>query len=121
MAAPRASARPARAGVARVLHLRLEKSSPAKGEVLTASPRSIRLWFSLPPEVAVTVVRMADAGGKAISLGSPSRGPGAKDPVEVDVKQLLSAGTYTVSWKTASRDGHPISGDFAFSVKAAAN
>jgi len=103
-----------------VVHLRLEKSEPAAGAVLAASPSAIRLWFSLPPEMAVTVVRLTNAGGAAIPLGTPRRGTGASDPVEVPLKQPLPAGSYTVSWKTSSRDGHPIKGDFRFSVKAAA-
>lgn len=117
-----ASARAAsRSGSETVLHLRLVKSAPSKGQVLTASPTLIQLWFSLPPEMAVTVVRLSDADGKAIPLGAPTRGTGAKDPVEVEVKQALAAGNYTVSWKTSSKDGHPITGDVGFSVKAAAN
>lgn len=118
-----ASVLPSRAGVAvaGALHLRLEKSEPSNGQLLAASPTVLRLWFSLPPEMGITVVRLTDGDGKAISLGKPRRGPGAKDPVEVDVKPPLAAGSYKVSWKTSSRDGHPISGDFHFSVKAAAN
>lgn len=104
-----------------LVHLRLEKSEPAKGELLTASPTAIRLWFSLPPELAVTVVKLANAEGKAIPLGAPKRASGAKEPVVVDVSQPLAAGSYTVSWKTSSRDGHPIRGDFQFSIKGAAN
>ena len=37
------------------------------------------------------------------------------------MKQALAAGTYTVSWKTSSKDGHPIKGDFTFTVKAGGN
>jgi methionine-rich copper-binding protein CopC len=102
-------------------HLRLQKSAPAKGEVLLAAPKVVQLWFSLPPEMAVTAIKLAAADGKAITVSAPRRGTGAKDPVEADIKQALAAGSYTVSWKTSSKDGHPITGDFAFTVKSAAN
>lgn len=100
-------------------HLRLEKSEPSKDAQLAAAPKAIHLWFSLPPEMAVTAVKLADADGKAITLGSPHRGSGASDPVDVDIKDALRPGSYIVSWKTASKDGHPVTGDFAFTVKAA--
>jgi len=69
--------------------------------------------------MAVTVVTLADASGKPVGVGAPRRGSGAKDPVEVAVDAMLPDGTYTVSWKTSSKDGHPIKGDFAFTVKRA--
>lgn len=101
------------------MHLRLEKSEPAQGAVLSASPAEIRLWYSLAPELSVTGVKLVSAGGTAIALGKPTRGSGAKDPVVVDIPRPLAPGDYVVSWKTSSKDGHPISGDFSFSVKAA--
>lgn len=100
-------------------HLRLEKSEPSKGAELTTAPKTIRLWFSLPPEMGVTAVKLADADGTAIALGKPHRGSGASDPVDVDITDALHAGSYVVSWKTASKDGHPVTGDFSFTVKSA--
>ncbi len=102
----------------RALHLRLEKSEPTKGAVLATPPTAIRLWYSLPPEMSVTAVKLATADGTAISLSKPTRGAGAKDPVVVDIRHPLAPGDYVVSWKTSSKDGHPISGDFRFTVKA---
>jgi methionine-rich copper-binding protein CopC len=102
-------------------HLRLEKSVPAQGAVLAAPPAVISLWFSLPPEMAVTTVKLADASGKAIAVSAPRRGNTAKDPVVVDITSPLAQGSYTVSWKTSSRDGHAIKGTIAFGVKAGAN
>lgn len=102
-------------------HLRLEKSEPASGESLASPPKSIRLFFSLPPEMAVTAVKLSDADGNAVALAAPTRGAGAKDPVESVIQGKVAAGSYTVSWKTSSKDGHPIKGDFSFSVKSAAN
>ena len=107
--------------VAAPFHLRLEKSEPSKDEALASAPKVIRLWFSLPPEMAVTGIKLADANGNPVALGAPTRGSGAKDPVESAIQGALAAGSYTVSWKTSSKDGHPIRGDFMFSVKGPAN
>lgn len=101
-------------------HLRLEKSEPANGESLSAAPKAIRLWFSLPPEMAVTAIKLSDGDGNAVTLAAPTRGNGAKDPVESLVQGKLADGSYTVSWKTSSKDGHPIKGDFTFTVKGGA-
>ena len=102
-------------------HLRLEKSEPAKDETLATAPKAIRLWFSLAPEMAVTAIKLSDANGNPVALAAPTRGSGAKDPVESATQGPLAAGPYTVSWKTSSKDGHPIRGDYSFTVKGAAN
>lgn len=102
------------------LHLRLTKSEPAKDEVVAAPP-VIRLWFSQAPELAVTTVRVTGATGKSVALSAVRRAVAAGAagaPVEADVTQALAPGRYTVSWKTSSRDGHPIKGDFSFTVRA---
>lgn len=100
-----------------VFHLRLEKSDPADGATLSSPPKVIRLWFSLPPELAVTTIKLADAKGNPVTLAAPQRGAGAKDPVEGAVQGTLADGVYSVAWKTSSKDGHPIKGSFSFTVK----
>lgn len=111
------SARPSTPALA-AFHLRLAKSEPSKDAELATAPTAIHLWFSLPPEMAVTTVKLADADGKPVTLSKPHRGSGASDPVDVDITGALHAGSYVVSWKTASKDGHPVTGDFSFTVKA---
>lgn len=100
-------------------HLHLEKSEPAKDQVLPQAPTVIRLWYSMPPELAVTAVKLRRADGAAITTAAPHRGKDGATAVEVEIKQPLPAGSYVVNWKTASKDGHPVTGDFAFTVKAA--
>lgn len=100
-------------------HLHLEKSEPTKDQVLSAAPSVIRLWYSMPPELAVTSVKLTRADGASITTASPHRGKDDATAVEVEIKQPLAAGSYLVKWKTASKDGHPVTGDFAFTVKAA--
>lgn len=99
------------------LHVRLTKSEPAKDQTVPA-PTTIRLWFSLAPEMAVTTVTLADASGKSVALSRAHRTNADGAPVEADIRQALAPGRYTVEWKTSSRDGHPMKGAFSFTVRS---
>lgn len=114
LAAPIAAPRTARAAAA--LHLRLVKSEPAAGDTVT-SPAVIRLWFSEPATLAVTRVKLANAAGQDVALGAPTSTGKPGDPVAVAVASALAPGRYVISYRTASRDMHPISGDVAFTVR----
>ncbi len=98
-------------------HTRLTKSSPAKDTVLVASPPSIDLWFSEPVELGASRIRLS-AGERAIALGSVTRDDKVKDaPLSAKLAAPLAPGEYTVSWSTASRDGHVVKGTFAFTLR----
>ncbi len=98
------------------MHLRLVKSEPSKDAVV-AAPTQVKLWFSLKPTMSVTAVKLTGADDVAVKVGKPSHTGDAKLPVEVSIDEPLAPGKYTVSWKTASSDMHPLTGDFAFTVK----
>ncbi len=75
----RATAHPAPSpttAVARAVpfHLHLEKSEPAKDQVLDQAPSVIRLWYSMPPELAVTMVKLTRADGAVVTTAAPRRG-----------------------------------------------
>lgn len=99
-------------------HVRLEKSTPADKDTITASPDSLRLWFSEAVELKLTRVRVT-AGSRAVKTGSAVRGSGETDPVAFGVLEPLTPGAYSVAWQTASRDGHPVNGKFGFVVRQA--
>lgn len=105
----------ARASAAR-MHLRLVRSEPAKAAIV-AAPTHVRLWFSLKPSMTITSVKLTSAADVAIKVGKPTFSGDVKQPVEVAIEEPLAPGAYTVSWKTASSDMHPITGDFTFTVK----
>ncbi|MBL8984227.1 MAG: copper resistance protein CopC, partial [Gemmatimonadetes bacterium] len=98
------------------MHLRLTKSEPAKDAVV-AAPSQLQLWFSLKPAMSVTAVKLTSASDVAIKLGKPTHAGDVKLPVVVSVDEPLAPGKYTVSYKTASSDMHPITGDYSFTVK----
>lgn len=93
-------------------HLGLRRSAPDSNARLDRAPAAITLWFTQRPQL----------GFSRITLTGPS-GPVALAPLVADSGNVVRAalpslgpGTYTVRWQTASADGHPIRGEFRFSV-----
>ncbi len=110
-----ASAAPASA----VRHLRLLRSAPAADSVLAVSPSDIRLWFSETPELRTIRVELANAGGQEVALGEPTRAESKDAPVVAALTAPIPAGQYKVSWRSMSKDGHVVKGDFDFRVRSA--
>ena len=96
-------------------HLALKRSEPAADSRLDRAPDRITLWFTARPQVAFTTIRIASATG-AVAVDSIVADTGFA--IRGRVTRPLPAGDYRVIWRTASADGHPISGEFAFSVAA---
>ena len=100
-------------------HVHLSKSDPYANDT-TASPTSVRLWFSEKVELKVTTVKLASAAGSSVALGKLSRSDAETDaPVVAPISRALAPGGYTVSWSTASKDGHAAKGTIDFVVKGA--
>jgi methionine-rich copper-binding protein CopC len=95
-------------------HLHLLKSSPAADATVAAAPDTIRLSFSETPELKVTTVTVTGAGSTAVALAPLASADSAT--VVAGVKGKMSAGAYTVAWRTMAKDGHVARGTFAFTV-----
>lgn len=98
-------------------HEGLKKSTPASGEVVTTRLKEIRLEFTEKPELAFTSLRLVGPDSATISLGRETI---VGNSIVVPLMSSLAAGSYTLRWKTAGKDGHPASGNLRFSVAAAA-
>lgn len=97
-------------------HLRLVKSEPAKDSAVTIAPKAIKLWFSEDVTVAVSSITLEAAGGTSVAMSKArNEGPDAT-LLLADVTGALAPGSYVVKWRAASRDGHPVRGEFSFSV-----
>lgn len=101
-------------------HDELVSTTPALDEQLTAAPEQVVLTFSnnlLELEgnsgTAMTVV---DESGSDWVEGAPVV---SVDTVTVPLKSGMPNGSYTVTWKVVSSDGHPTSGEYAFSLAVA--
>lgn len=101
-------------------HLHLKRSNPASGSRTASAPTVIQLWFTDPPEVGMSAIKLSGPKGEAIHLGSLRLANGDRTAIIVPITDRLANGTYTVTWRTASADGHPMRGHFWFVVDATA-
>ena len=97
-------------------HLHLVKSVPAANATVGAAPDSIRLWFSQAPELKLTSVKVTGPRTTAVPIAPLAARDSAL--VVAPVKGKMAAGSYTVAWRTMSKDGHVVRGTFAFTVAA---
>lgn len=98
-------------------HDEFVSSSPEAGSTIPTSPTEITLSFSaeLLTDPGSAVIDVIDTAGQNIAVDPP-----AIDTVTAT--QRLSpdptSGLITVRWKVVSSDGHPISGEFNYTVEA---
>lgn len=98
-------------------HDELIATDPTADAVLESLPAQITLSFSADvlPDAGATVVEVTDASGASLTDGTP-------EAAGAEVTQALAgpaSGAVTVRWRVVSSDGHPIDGEFAFSVPTA--
>lgn len=93
----------------------LVSSSPAADETVETLPEFLTLTFSgtLIDAEDGTAVEVQDESGASAVAGAPST-EGAL--VRVPLVDQAAAGEYHVIWRVVSSDGHPISGEFRFTV-----
>lgn len=91
-------------------HARLEASSPKEGSTLTATPPEIMLRFNEPIQSGLNEVSVRTGSTDATDGDLEVDGGTVYQPL----KSSLPAGSYTVSYKVVSADGHPISGSYSF-------
>ncbi len=96
------------------VHIRLESSVPSDQEVLVAAPERFELRFSGPVNEALSslVLVTPSSDSLRIAIGTPSD----DDRILVGDAPRLASGEYLVLWSTVSADGHPVSGEFGFTV-----
>ncbi len=95
-------------------HAGLELSEPADGAVLSALPRQAALTFNEP--VSPLVIHLISPDGVVLALDRIVR---TEDGLRVDLPAQTLPGTYALSWRVASADGHPVGGTIVFSLGAA--
>jgi methionine-rich copper-binding protein CopC len=93
-------------------HSRLEHTSPVDGSTIAAPMSSITLTFNERVHGDFTTVVVEGPGGVSYSRGHVRV---VDDNVFQDVYPLRS-GAYAVSWRAVSADGHPVDGQFRFTV-----
>ena len=96
-------------------HDALIASNPADGAALTEAPAQLVLTYnaeiaSIGAEVAITAPDGASALGGDLTI--------AGTEVTVPLAPDLANGAYAIAWRVTSSDGHPISGELAFTLDA---
>lgn len=95
-------------------HTSLTGASPAKGSTVE-SPAAVKLTFADPVRFPGAVVVDAKGGhhesGKAHAVDNT---------VTERIAGPLAPGVYTVGWRVVAPDGHPVTGDYRFTVRASA-
>jgi copper transport protein len=92
-------------------HASLVRSEPTDRAVVAQAPSMLALTFNEP--VSPLVVRLVRPTGEATEL----RDVLANDArLTIPLPEGLTLGTYLLSWRVISADGHPVGGALTFSV-----
>lgn len=96
-------------------HDAAESTSPAAGATVPAPPEKVSVTFNHNPLAIGSQIAVTDAAGANWADG----------PVEIvdnvaseKLKPGAPGGLFTVAWRVASSDGHPIEGSFTFTATA---
>lgn len=99
-----------------LMHLRLTASMPAKDSSYSSAPAEIRLTYSQEPQLRLSSVTLNGPGG-AVPLGRVVQDSTDRKVLKATVNGEMRPGRYTISWRTASSDGHPIRGEIPFTLR----
>ena len=101
-----------------IAHAEIARSNPVKSAILTQSPKSVWIEFgetllTLDKE-KINVLKVTDSRGKRVDK-SPTIVSGVRATTKI--VGTLKQGTYLVTYRVVSEDGHPVKGSYSFSVK----
>ncbi len=102
------------AGAPASAHASLISTDPAEGAVIAESPESVSLRFNENVSLADSATILYDATGAEVATESRS----TDAVVSVAPTATLTDGTYVLTYRVVSADGHPIAGSLSFSVGA---
>lgn len=100
-------------------HARLKESTPAVGEVLTASPPQVSITFSNDIQrISGTYdIAVANEAGQSFTAGPPVIAEQDRSLMTVPLQPNLPPGRYVVTYKNSSdADGDPFEGGYAFYI-----
>lgn len=103
-------------------HDELLGSDPAADSTVEVLPAELTLTFSgvIAPDEGASEVQVTDAEGTTLTDGTPSAQDNVlTQPLAAEGLGGEASGLITVLWKVVSSDGHPISGEFSFTVTGA--
>ena len=101
-----------------MMHFALASSTP-KAKATIEELNAIQLTFTQVPKEEGRLIRLADAQGEQVKLGAVQMDAERVMSARVEAERLVN-GTYTVHWRGAGDDGHFITGEYTFTLQAAA-
>jgi LPXTG-motif cell wall-anchored protein len=97
-------------------HSVLLVTAPAEGARVHTAPSNVVLTFNEMPRQRFSTVHVFGPDGARRDSGSVRV---VNDTVNQELGGSRPPGRYTVDWRVISADGHPVSGQFAFTAVAA--
>ena len=101
-------------------HQQLLRSEPANGAHLSATPAALRLVFNEAVELAVSRLALTGPSGN-VALSPIRLHDDSASVLLSDILGSLEAGTYRVTWQVVGSDGHPVRGEYAFTIAPGAS
>jgi copper transport protein len=98
-------------------HAELVATDPANGAQLAEAPDEVTLTFTESINLLEGGIRLIDSVGATVPTPEPVVDG---HTVNWEMPRDLPDGSYTVTWKLVSSDGHPVAGAFSFGIGAAA-
>lgn len=101
-----------------VRHLSLVSTAPEADAVLAESPPEIRLFFSEPPQLPGSTIRLTR--GQDALVATSETAPDKDDAKQLVIRpeSALAPGAYTVHWRVIAQDGHAQRGTYGFRIAA---
>jgi copper transport protein len=98
-------------------HAELVNISPANGAQLETPPTQVQMTFTESVNLIDGGIRLVDEVGRTVPTSDPTvDGRIVTWPMPADIPD----GTYIISWRVVSADGHPVGGASSFGVGTAA-
>ena len=99
-------------------HAHLVKADPAVNDTIATTPKTVRLWFSEPVELALSRMQVVRVGGDTLKTGALRHEGSAATTAAADLATpATTPGTYIVTYHVVARDGHPTTGTYAFVIR----
>lgn len=94
-------------------HAELSGTTPANESTIDDHPEDVTISFTENVTVAFGAVKAYGPDGSRVNRGE-AKADGQEVVVPIDSEEV---GTYAVSWRVTSADGHPVKGAFVFHVE----
>ena len=94
-------------------HAELVASTPSNGARLDQAPTRVEMRFTEAVNLIPGGIRLVDDTGASVRTPEPVV---AGHTVTWRMPTDLSQGSYVVSWRVVSSDGHPVAGAFSFGI-----